>query len=103
MQEVSPFKRIEPARPVLLFQTPETIHRTGPWLRRKSGAFEERYRIRSFRQEERIEGYEWDVEDTGGFERTYFRVEVENPQGKPEEWWVYRDELLGKLMLHGLY
>ena len=101
--EASSLKRIEPLRPVLLFQTPEAIHRTGPWLRRKSGAFEERYRIRSFRQEERIEGYEWDVEDTGGFERTYFRVEVENPQGKPEEWWVYRDELLGKLMLHGLY
>ncbi len=98
-----PVKRIEPARPVLLFQNPEALHRTGPWLQRQNGSFQERYRIRSFRQEERIEGYEWDVEDTGGFERTYFRVEVENPQGKPEEWWVYRDELLGKLMLHGLY
>ncbi len=99
----NPVKRIEPARPIVLLQHPETLNRTGPWLRRKSGAFEERYRICSFQQEERIEGYEWDVEDTGGFERTYFRVSVESPQGKPEEWWVYRDELLGKLMLHGLY
>jgi hypothetical protein len=86
-------------RPLQLFREPIPISRIGPYLKQN----ESLWRICSFSQEERMEGYEWDVDDTGGFERTYYRVRVKNNEGLTQDWWIFRDELLGKLNLHGVY
>jgi hypothetical protein len=90
-------------RPLKLYPTPIMLSRVGTFLKKN----EELWRIREFACEEKITGYEWDVENTGGFDRTYYRVKVESSDLRGEElleeWWIYKDELRHKLMLHGVY
>jgi hypothetical protein len=94
-------------RPFKLFSVPIMLSRVGSFLRKEN----ELWRIREFSHEEKMVGYEWDVEGTGGFDRSYFRVKVESSnsfaahadRAHQEEWWIYRDELGKKLMLHGIY
>ncbi len=86
-------------RPLKLFSNPLPLFRVGPYLKRK----EQLWRVCEFSQEERLEGYSWDVEETGGFDRTYYRVKVQNDSGTTQFWWIFKDELLGKLNLHGIY
>ncbi|NDG84089.1 MAG: hypothetical protein EBX52_03505 [Proteobacteria bacterium] len=88
-----------PKRPVRWFSEPRRVSRMGPYLRRDGDL----WRIHEFSEPERLSGYEWDVEESGGFDRTYYRVRVESQQGVREEWWVFRDEREGSLCLHGVY
>jgi hypothetical protein len=90
-------------RPVKLLSDPISLSRVGTFLKRN----EELWRIREFTCEEKIAGHAWDVEGTQELDRTYFRVKVES-SGTPgseyqEEWWIYKDKLKRKLMLHGVY
>lgn len=86
-------------RPLRLFSEPETLHRVGPYLR-KDGVL---WRICEISEPERLAGYEWDVDHGAGFDRTYYRVQVESASGHMQEWWVYKDERAGSLNLHGVY
>ena len=89
-------------RPLKLYREPILLFRVGMFLKRD----QKLWRIREFSCEEKIAGYEWDIEETQGFDRTYYRVKVEpNDLGSDyqEEWWIYKDEILHKLMLHGVY
>jgi len=92
-------------RPLQLFPAPILLSRVGTFLKKDN----ELWRIREFSCEEKIAGHEWDVENTNGFDRTYYRVKVEasvptvHAQAHHEEWWIYKDELRHKLMLHGVY
>ena len=86
-------------RPIQLFSEPIPIFRVGPYLKQN----QELFRICEFSQEEHLEGYAWDVEETQGFDRTYYRVKVKSQEGHLQDWWIYKDELLGKLKLHGVY
>jgi hypothetical protein len=88
-----------PKRPVRWFPEPRRVSRMGPYLRRDGDL----WRIHGFSEPERLAGYDWDVDDGGGFDRTYYRVKVESQQGVCEEWWVFRDEREGSLCLHGIY
>ncbi len=88
-----------PRRPVRIFPEPVRLFRIGSDLR-LGGEF---WRIQSISEPERLSGYEWDVDDTGGFDRTYYRVKVRGPDGVFEEWWIYRDGNAGELCLHGVY
>lgn len=92
-------------RPVKLLSEPIVLSRIGTFL--KKG--DELWRIRAFSCEEKISGYEWDVDETCGFDRTYYRVKVESSasqfagQEHLEEWWIYKDEFRHQLILHGVY
>ncbi len=106
-------------RPLRLLPEPIRLAREGMFLKRTSAQgsvfFEnELWRICEFACEERLNGYEWDIEETQGFDRTYYRVKVQKEGFVPglavdahgvqtEEWWVYKDEVLNKLMLHGVF
>jgi hypothetical protein len=91
-------------RPFKLFSIPIMLSRVGTFLKKN----DELWRIREFACEEKIAGHDWDVENSGGFDRTYYRVKVESSSSRgdehqEEEWWIYKDELRHKLMLHGVY
>ena len=89
-------------RPLKLYHEPLPLFRVGMFLKRD----QKLWRIVEFSCEEKIAGYEWDIEETQGFDRTYYRVKVEASGSDfehQEEWWIYKDELLHKLMLHGIY
>ena len=86
-------------RPLKLLKEPIPIFRIGPYLKQK----ENLWRVCEVTQEEHLEGYDWDVEDTIGFDRTYYRVKVRSEIGITQFWWIFKDELLGKLNLHGIY
>jgi hypothetical protein len=88
-------------RPLKLLSSPIVLSRVGTFLKKN----EELWRIREFACEEKIKGYEWDVENSGGFDRTYYRVKVESSSvnEQTEEWWIYKDEFRHKLMLQGVY
>ena len=86
-------------RPLRLLSEPVKLSREGTFLKYQ----DEPWRICEFSCEERLSGYEWDVEGTDGFDRTYYRVKVENPRGSMAEWWIYKDAIFNKLMLHGMY
>ncbi len=88
-------------RPLKLYHEPIALFRIGMYLKKE----EQLWRIREFSCEEKITGYEWDVEETQGFDRTYYRVKVEANSNAEhqEEWWIYKDEILKKIMLHGVY
>jgi hypothetical protein len=88
-----------PKRPVRLFSEPREVSRMGPYLRRDGDL----WRIHEISDPEHLSGYEWDVDETHGFDRTYYRVKVGNPGGVFEEWWIFRDERVGSLSLHGVY
>lgn len=88
-----------PKRPLRLLREPEVLYRVGPYLRR-GGVL---WKIQEISEPERLSGYDWDT----GFDRTYYRVRVECGQGAmavaAQEWWVYKDERVGSLKLHGVY
>lgn len=86
-------------RPFTLLPKPESLFRVGPYL--KKG--EELWKIGECSDVEHLQGYAWDVDDTGGFDRTYYRVKVRGGQGESQLWWIFKDERLGKLKLHGVY
>jgi hypothetical protein len=88
-----------PKRPLRLLPEHRRISRMGPYLRHEGDL----WRIQEISEPERLSGYDWDVEDSGGFDRTYYRVRVGSPEGKTAEWWIYRDERKGTLCLHGIY
>jgi len=88
-----------PKRPIRLFSEPREVSRMGPYLRRNGDLWQ----IHEISEPEHLSGYEWDVDDTQGFDRTYYRVKVGNPEGVLEEWWIFRDERAGSLCLHGVY
>ncbi len=88
-----------PKRPVRLLSEAKTLRRMGGYLKLEEGLF----KICAISEPEHLSGYEWDVDAGGAFDRTYYRVKVEDRDGGCQEWWVYKDEHLGKLKLHGVY
>lgn len=92
-------------RPVRLLTQPLPLFRLGPYLRRER----ELWRICDVSHEEVIEAHAWDVElqltkdDEYGFARTYYKVHVRSQAGQEQFWWIYKDERLGELKLHGVY
>jgi hypothetical protein len=86
-------------RPITLFSEPKVLSRVGSFLKQEGRL----WKICSFAQEECLQGYDWDVDETKGFFRRYFRVKVESPDGFRQEWWIFKDERLGTLRLHGVY
>lgn len=86
-------------RPVKLLKEPLLIFRVGPYLKQQNSF----WRVCEFTQEERLQGYDWDVDDTQGFDRTYYKVKVQNQAGITQLWWIFKDERLGQLNLHGVY
>jgi hypothetical protein len=89
-------------RPLKLLPHPQLLARAGMFLKRN----QELWKICEFSCEEKLSGYEWDVNETAGFDRTYYRVKVQAATQyglTKQEWWVYKDEVLNKLMLHGVY
>jgi hypothetical protein len=88
-----------PKRPMKLFSEPVPIFRLGDYLKQKDSL----WKVCEFSEAERIEGYEWDVEETSGFARTYYRVKVKSEKGLVQFWWIFKDELVGRFKLHGVY
>ena len=86
-------------RPTRLLSDPPKLFRLGPYLKHEQAL----WMIREISDGERLSGWDWDVEDTSGFDRSYYRVKVENGGGLLEEWWIYKDEREGVLRLHGVY
>jgi hypothetical protein len=86
-------------RPVRLLSEAKPLRRMGGYLKLEDGLF----KICAISEPESLSGYEWDVDATGAFDRTYYRVRVQDRDGMEQEWWVYKDEHHGKLKLHGVY
>jgi hypothetical protein len=86
-------------RPVRLLSEAKPLRRMGGYLKLEEGLF----KICAISEPESLSGYEWDVDATGAFDRTYYRVRVQGREGVEQEWWVYKDEHHGKLKLHGVY
>ena len=86
-------------RPLRLFEEPKPIRRLGGYLKLE----ESLWRICSISEPEHLSGYEWDVDSGGAFDRTYYRVRVEDRRGASQEWWVFKESAPGRLHLHGIY
>ena len=86
-------------RPVRLLSEAKPLRRMGGYLKLEEGLF----KICEISEPESLSGYEWDVDAAGAFDRTYYRVRVQDRDGMEQEWWVYKDEHHGKLKLHGVY
>jgi hypothetical protein len=86
-------------RPVRLLSEAKPLRRMGGYLKLDEGLF----KICAISEPENLSGYEWDVDQGGSFDRTYYRVRVQDREGVEQEWWVYKDEHHGKLKLHGVY
>jgi hypothetical protein len=88
-----------PKRPVRLLSEAKPLRRMGGYLKLGDVLF----KICKISEPEHLSGYEWDVDAGGAFDRTYYRVRVQDREGSEQEWWVYKDEHHGKLKLHGVY
>jgi hypothetical protein len=86
-------------RPIRFFSDPYPLFRMGPYLKLNHVL----WKICEISEGERIAGHGWDADETEGFDRTYYRVKVSNAVNQVEDWWIYKDEQLGKLNLHGIY